>query len=611
MERRNFRQRGLKKSIARAGKRIEALKDLENRYSWCRLIVFFGGIGISFALYWVAETFSWASLGATLIIFNIVAYFHRRIKKSIKSYRIWQKIKSTQLARMMLDWENIPDSSFKLSGGCDHPFDLDLDITGRHSLHQLLDIAISHEGSRMLGMWLLERVPDPAKIAKRQQIVKELSRLPGFRDKLLLNFKQVSESRLDGKRFLDTVTTPKNSQNLRWLLPLLTVMSAVNIFLVLMNWLAGAEPYWLFTLPVYIIFYFLNYESIKHIFSDASFLDAELIKIRAMLRFLETYPYHKNLYLAEICRPFWEVQQRPSRKIKKIRRVVAAVGLRMNPGMAILLNLVVPWDFYIASRLEKCKAALAEDLPVWMEAWSTIEAMISLANFAWLNPDTSFPEIVERGSDAGQVIFVAHQLGHPLLPSTERICNDFSLNSPGEMVLITGSNMAGKSTFLKTLGVNLVLAYAGGPVSVGYLRTSLFRLFTSIKVSDSVTDGVSFFYAEVRRLKALLNALQQEHPYPLFFLIDEIFRGTNNRERFIGSRSYIRTLAGQNGVGAISTHDLELTRLADENERLFNYHFREEIINGKMVFDYKLHPGPCPTTNALLIMKMEGLPVKE
>jgi hypothetical protein len=125
MERRNFRQRGLKKSIARAGKRIEALKDLENRYSWCRLIVFFGGIGISFALYWVAETFSWASLGATLIIFNIVAYFHRRIKKSIKSYRIWQKIKSTQLARMMLDWENIPDSSFKLSGGCDHPFDLD------------------------------------------------------------------------------------------------------------------------------------------------------------------------------------------------------------------------------------------------------------------------------------------------------------------------------------------------------------------------------------------------------------------------------------------------------------------------------------------------------
>ena len=169
--------------------------------------------------------------------------------------------------------------------------------------------------------------------------------------------------------------------------------------------------------------------------------------------------------------------------------------------------------------------------------------------------------------------------------------------------------MSGKSTFLRTLGINLVLAYAGGPVCAQAFRTQLFRPFTCIQVADSVNDGISYFYAEVRRLKALLNALQADHPLPLFFLIDEIFRGTNNRERLQGSRAFIRTLAQSQGVGLISTHDLELVHLADEVPLIENFHFRETIEDGRMVFDYKLHDGPCPTTNALTIMKMEGLPV--
>jgi DNA mismatch repair ATPase MutS len=136
-----------------------------------------------------------------------------------------------------------------------------------------------------------------------------------------------------------------------------------------------------------------------------------------------------------------------------------------------------------------------------------------------------------------------------------------------------------------------------------------FRLFTCINVSDSVHDGISYFYAEVRRLKALLISLRAEHDLPLFFLIDEIFRGTNNRERLQGSRSYVRALAGQHGTGLISTHDLELVTLADELPNLHNYHFREEVEEGRMVFDYLLHLGPCPTTNALKIMELEGLPV--
>ncbi len=158
------------------------------------------------------------------------------------------------------------------------------------------------------------------------------------------------------------------------------------------------------------------------------------------------------------------------------------------------------------------------------------------------------------------------------------------------------------------LGVNFVLAFAGGPVNASMLRTSLFRIFTCIRVSDSVTDGYSYFYAEVRRLRQLLDALE-ESGLPLFFLIDEIFKGTNNRERLVGSRAYIRALVGRTCLGIISTHDLELVKLADTLPGVKNDHFREEVIDGSMRFDYTLRPGPSPTTNALKIMRMEGLPV--
>jgi DNA mismatch repair ATPase MutS len=202
-------------------------------------------------------------------------------------------------------------------------------------------------------------------------------------------------------------------------------------------------------------------------------------------------------------------------------------------------------------------------------------------------------------------------LGHPLIPVEKKVTNDFAINELGQVVIITGSNMSGKSTFLRTLGVNLCLAYAGAPVNATTFQTILFRIFTCIRVSDSVTEGYSYFYAEVKRLKALLVELEQPDSFPLFFLIDEIFKGTNNRERLLGSRAYIQAVVGRNCVGVVSTHDLELVKLADQFPQVTNAHFREEVVDGHMVFDYILRPGPSPTTNALKIMRMEGLPVPE
>jgi DNA mismatch repair ATPase MutS len=202
-----------------------------------------------------------------------------------------------------------------------------------------------------------------------------------------------------------------------------------------------------------------------------------------------------------------------------------------------------------------------------------------------------------------------HDLGHPLIASDTRVMNNFHLDELGTAVIITGSNMAGKSSFLRAVGVNLQLAYCGSVVCAADMTVGMFRTFTSIRVSDSVVDGFSYFYAEVRRLKSLLMALKADDSIPLFYLIDEIFRGTNNRERLIGSRAYLQALVGANGVGLIATHDLELVKLEDELRPVQNYHFREDVINGKMRFDYRLRPGPSPTTNALKIMALAGLPV--
>jgi DNA mismatch repair ATPase MutS len=275
--------------------------------------------------------------------------------------------------------------------------------------------------------------------------------------------------------------------------------------------------------------------------------------------------------------------------------------------------LAVPWDVVWGYFLARRKAELAAALPQWLDIWHELEALSALATFAYLNPQYTWPVVHGQADQNGGngPIFAATALGHPLIHAEGKVHNDFTIRQMGQIVIITGSNMAGKSSFLRALGVNLVLAYAGSVVNATSLESGLFRLFTCIRVTDSIVDGFSYFYAEVRRLKALLDAFHQPNALPLFYLIDEIFRGTNNLERLLGSRAYIRALAGARGVGFIATHDLELAKLEGESPFIHNYHFREEVHDGRMVFDYILRPGPSPTTNALKIMRLEGLPVEE
>jgi hypothetical protein len=389
---------------------------------------------------------------------------------------------------------------------------------------------------------------------------------------------------------------------------LLAALAAINLALLGLDWAGVLPPLWPISWVVYGLVLATQLRFARPLFEDAYFLESNLRRLGVVFTFLETYRYGRRAGVEKVCSPFLAEGERPSAHLRRVTAVLTLAGLRQNPFLWLALNALVPWDLYTAYRLEQCKAALRRRLPLWLDRWYELEALNSLATFAWLNPAATLPTVTSGGAGP---LFAATAVAHPLIPRAGRVSNDFHVAHLGDIAIVTGSNMAGKSSFLRALGVNLALAYAGGPVVADCLQTRLFRLYTSIRVADSVTDGFSYFYAEVRRLQALLAALGEAgEERPLFFLIDEIFRGTNNRERLIGSRSFVRALAGQRGVGLIATHDLELVRLADENPVIRNFHFRDDVIGGQMVFDYTLRPGPCPTTNALKIMRLAGLPVE-
>jgi hypothetical protein len=428
-------------------------------------------------------------------------------------------------------------------------------------------------------------------------------------------------SKWSGTRLLEWLDSRTEIKSLRNVLIPLLLLVPVNLAL-LAGYLAGwLPPLWVATWFVYAAITLSQSRKVEPLFRDAAFLSDSLKQLAAVFSTLENRSLENKPALRELCVPLQHDKRRPSQQLRRVNRILVAAGLRINPIIGILLNTLVPWDFFFAYRLEILKHELADLLPRWLDLWFELEALNGLANFGYLYPEATFAEIIPlpegtstlgvngNFKEAAALPFEAHNIGHPLIAAEQRIGNDFAVSQLGTTTVITGSNMAGKSSFLRTIGVNVRLALAGAPALAGSLRLVPFRVAASITVTDSVTDGFSFFYAEVRRLKALLDELQRPHPYPLFFLIDEIFRGTNNRERLIGSRSFVQALTGCFGTGAIATHDLELVKLAEVNPDISNTHFRDDVIGERMVFDYKLHPGPCPTTNALRIMVLAGLPI--
>jgi hypothetical protein len=601
-----------RRRIARYDRRIERLQAINNRFSWYRLAVFVSGG----ALVWLAadrlgSAWGWRALFLALGAFIVVVWLHRRLDRARERARIWRSLQRAHQARLELDWEALRRHTLEAAGETAlprSPLDIDLDLTGERSLHRLLDCAASLQGSRLLAAWLTAGHAAPQTIAGRQELVRELKPMQHFRDRLALAYRLAARERLDGDRLLRWLDEDIPTDRLRWALPVAAVWGAGNLALFLLSILQGWPDYWIISLSFYLAFYYYNIRIFQQTFESIVELEGELVKFRPALRLLERWPLPGEPAgqprLAALLAPIRQAGQQPSRQLRGVELVTAGVGLSMNPILGLGLNLFLPWDYLFAWLAGGARERLRRSLPGWFEAFYTLEAAGSLANYAALNPDYAFPRIDARA----RPVFAARGLGHPLIAGGQKVRNDFGVDNLGDIAIITGSNMAGKSTFIKAVGVNLCLAYAGGPVDALELAAQPFRLYTVIRISDSISDGYSYFYAEVRRLKGLLELLDQDGP-PVLYLVDEIFRGTNNRERLIGSRATLRALLTKNGAGLLATHDLELANLDQESPKVTNYHFRDQVQDGRLVFDYTIHPGPSPTTNALRIMEMEGLPV--
>ncbi len=588
------------------------LDAADHRFFVARLSLFIAGVVIAFvALLFGLGTPGLLAFLALVVAFIGVVALHRRLMQTRLRYQRVQALTAVQVARMRLDWEHIPPTPEALANPS-HPFATDLDLLGVRSLHQLLDTSATLGGSRRLREWLLQPIPNPDAAQQRQSVQCDLLALPGFRHMLMytgLGLRESLAERWDSDTLLRWLRESESPRSLGVLLAALGSLAAANIALFVLYVLGLLPPLWMATLALYAGIYLYKYRDYSELFEQTFRLGGYLEQLRAALVGLERYPYPAGKpAIRALVSPFLDSEQCPSDYLRRIAWLSSAASIGENPILGFFINLIVPWNLFFTRIMERYKAGMRRVLPQWLDAWYELEALNSLANFGYLNPDAAFPVI--RADGTGPVL-AARALGHPLIPYGLRVCNDFAIDSLGEVTLITGSNMSGKSTFLRTLGINLALAYAGGPVIAESLETLPFRLFTAIQVSDSLSYGISYFYAEVRRLKALLDALAKDDPTPLFFLVDEIFRGTNNEERRIGSQAYVSALVDGNGTGVISTHDLELTHLAEDRPQVRNLHFREDVQVGKMVFDYKLRTGPSPTTNALKIMAMEGLPVPE
>ncbi len=598
----------LERHIARIERAIKQRKKWDDLFSKVRFGYFILAIfGIYYTYGLLQDEVYLFSLIVWVAGFLVLVDRHRRVYQSLEKFEHLREIKKEHVARMDLDWEQI--NYQQIDGDTrNHPFANDLDILGKHSLQHLIDTSIYKASALKLTEWFLSTSPNEDEIKTRQEQVKELVPLSGFRDKLrvigLFTAKHTLRKDWSVEEILTWLRLPKKT-GLKIPLLVLSILSVLNITfgILLLNGILSALPL-VVGVTAYLAFFKLNDHKIVELFDSSYQIERVLNQFKSILFHVEGFRPKKGSELETLLVSYHQGNERPSRFIKKTQGLLNRAALKANRIFHIIINFIVPWDFYYAMRIEELKQELEPKLTKWFDTFYELEALNSLANFAMLNPEYTWPEF-ETDSDQ---VFHSMSLGHPLIPSKQCVANDFDIKKGKDLFLITGSNMAGKSTFLRTVGINLILAYSGAPVCAGSFITPFFRVFSSINITDSLDDGLSHFYTEVKRLRYLLDELLKEDEPPLFFFVDEIYRGTNNRERYAGSAAFLKEVAGKNGVGLVSSHDLELADLDSEIPELSNWHFVESIENGKMSFEYKLRPGPCPSTNALEIMKMEGLP---
>lgn len=541
---------------------------------------------------------------AAVVVHDRVARRRARAGRAVRLYEL-------ALARLDGQWDRQPDDGSRFLDP-HHPYAADLDLFGPHSLFQLLNTTRTAPGEATLAQWLTE----PARadeIEARQDAVKELRPRLDMREALWIAGHAVRAS-VDAPRLAAWGVGPPLLP-WAWTRPLLFVVAAA-ISVLGGGWLAGLLPAAPAALAAAVV---LALTQILHrrtsaVVDAVARPDSHLALLAALARVFERERelaapglLDHSPKLRELHERLTVDGQRASRQIARLSRLVSVLSWQHNLiftpiGYALL------WRPQLAAAIEAWRRRNGPRVAVWIQALAELEALVSLATFSYDHPERPFPRMVEPTEGP---VFYAESLGHPLLPHC--VTNDIRLGgAPGSggprLMMLSGSNMSGKSTLMRTVGVNAVLALAGAPVYAARLILSVLMPGATLRVQDSLAAGTSRFYAEVKRLRELVDLARG--PTPLLFLIDELLAGTNSHDRRLGALAVLTGLVKLGAIGIASTHDLALTEVTDELPgQASNYHFQDELHDGVLTFDYRLRPGIVQHSNALALMRAVGLDV--
>jgi len=530
-----------------------------------------------------------------VVVFIWLAVLHENRLQQIRLRRRAIEFYERGLARMEDRWPGTGETGERFLDPA-HPYARDLDIFGRASLFELLSTARTRAGEEKLAEWLLSAAPG-SEVVARHGAIRDLSGRVKLREELFCVGATVRAGvHPDALAKWGEHKPVLNTASIRITTTVLGVL-----------WIAGMVAWGAWGLgTVALAISALNLAVAHRIHArwDAS---AEAIEeathdldmLAGVLRLIDRGQFSAEK-LHEIQDRLKHAQFVPSDAIRRLDRIVSYLESRRNPAMR-LLDVLMFWSAHCVFLAEGWQQEFGPHIRGWLEAVGEFEALTSLAGYAFEHPGDVLPEFVEH-----RPLFEAAGLTHPLLPADKAVRNDVKLGDGLQLMILSGPNMAGKSTFIRCVGVNAVLAQCGAPVRATGLKMSPLAVAASICVLDSLSGGTSRFYAEIRRLKLAEDLA--EGSLPVLFLMDELLSGTNSHDRLEGTKLVVRSLMDRGAIGIVSTHDLALTGIPESmGSRAANYHFEDRLEDGKLVFDYKLKPGVVKTSNALELMRSIGL----
>ena len=545
--------------------------------------------------------------GGLLLGFILLVLIHARIHRSLERHSLLHRINLEGLARGEHNWDGIPlrDAPVEVLPNLAD----DLDIFGRASLFHLLMPAATHWGRHAAARWLLEGA-HPDVIRERQNAVRELAPLLDLRQELALEAYQLRSRTETCLEFLAWCEDRPILLHRGWLRYAAWILPALLLSLgILQGTGVLAGPFWLLPLTVNLVLSFIYGGRIYRVFSRVSAREGDFRRYAALIRTAISQRFKAPLL--DALRNCLTAQEGiASRQMERLDELTSLSDVRLSPMLHLPLQLLTLWDFHVLRGMERWQAGSGRHARRWLEALGDMEALAALAGLRHDNPDWVLPEVGVEGANQ----FQAEALAHPLVPRATRVANDVTLGPDGTFLLVTGSNMSGKSTLLRCVGLAAVLAQAGGPVCARSLRMPAVRLATSIHVRDSLEAGVSFFMAELRRLKEVVDLSNVDDPRPLLYLLDEILRGTNAQEREIAVRRVLAHLLKRGAIGAVTTHDLALAELEGLEEACRPIHFTESFERTAegpgMSFDYRVRDGVATSKNALKLLEIVGIDLK-